>query len=127
MSARGHCRADANTKFNSDSELHFHFRFAATAIWETKMTKLKTLSAIAIISTVIATPVFAQEAVAPGDGLQSQSQPVINDRGAYAQPDPSVYEGPLTNKERRNLEDFGISGRDPSRVGGEDAWLNPGG
>ena len=94
------------------------------------MTRLKMLSAIAIISTVIATPVFAQEA--PTDGLQSPSQPFINDRGAYTQPDPSVYdpsiyEGPLTNKERRNLEDFGISGRDPSRVGGEDAWRNPGG
>jgi hypothetical protein len=94
------------------------------------MTKLKILSAIAIISTVIATPVFAQEA--PVDGLQSQSQPGINSRGASTQPDPSVYDptvydGPLTNKERRNLEDFGISGRDPSRVGGEDAWLNPGG
>jgi len=94
------------------------------------MTRLKMLSAIAIISTVTAAPVFAQEA--PAGGLQSQSQRFINDRGAYTQPDPSVYdpsgyEGPLTNKERRNLEDFGISGRDPSRVGGEDAWLNPGG
>jgi hypothetical protein len=96
------------------------------------MTRLKTLSFIAIISTVTAAPVFAQEAIAPADGSQVQSQPSINDPGVYAQPDPSiydpsVYEGPLTNKERWNKEDFGISGRDPSRVGGEDAWLNPGG
>ncbi len=96
------------------------------------MTSLKILSAIAIISTVIGTPVFAQEAIAPANGLQPQSQSVINDGGAYVRPepptyDPSIYEGPLTNKERRNLQNFGITGRDPSRVGGEDAWLNPGG
>jgi hypothetical protein len=96
------------------------------------MTRLKLLSAIAIISTVIATPVFAQEAPANGLQPQSQSQSVINGRGVYTQPDPAIYDptiydGPLTNEERRNQEDFGISGRDPSRVGGEDAWLNPGG
>jgi hypothetical protein len=32
---------------------------------------------------------------------------------------------PLTAEEERNKEDFGFSGRDPSRVGGEDPSLNP--
>jgi hypothetical protein len=33
---------------------------------------------------------------------------------------------PLTAEEERNKEDFGFSGRDPSRIGGEDPNLNPG-
>jgi hypothetical protein len=89
------------------------------------MTRLKILGAIAVISTAIATPVFAQEAIEPGRGLESRS--VTNDRGAYNQPDMSLYGRPLSNEERRNLEDFGMSGRDPSRVGGEDPYLHPGG
>jgi hypothetical protein len=48
-------------------------------------------------------------------------------RGAYNQSDAQFYARPLSNKERWNIEDFGFSGRDPSRVGGEDAWLHPGG
>jgi hypothetical protein len=89
------------------------------------MTKFKILGAIAIISTAIATPVFAQEAIGPAHGLESRS--VTHDRGAYNQPDTSLYSRPLSNEERRNLEDFGMSGRDPSRVGGEDPYLHPGG
>jgi hypothetical protein len=33
----------------------------------------------------------------------------------------------LTNHEGRNLDDFGFSGRDSSRPGGEDPDLNPSG
>jgi hypothetical protein len=99
------------------------------------MTKLTTLSVIAII--VAATPVFAQDAIGPGYGLKSQ--PITKHRsnyrgpynqsfrGAYNRSNASFYARPLTNWERRNIEDFGFSGRDPSRVGGEDAWLRPGG
>jgi hypothetical protein len=37
---------------------------------------------------------------------------------------PSYYAGPSSRAER-NLENFGFSGRDPSRVGGMDPNLNP--
>jgi hypothetical protein len=101
------------------------------------MTKLTTLSAIAIIVAAIATPVFAQDAI--GRGYRLKSQPVTkhrsnyrgpynqNFRGAYNRSNASFYARPLTNEERRNIEDFGFSGRDPSRVGGEDPYLHPGG
>jgi hypothetical protein len=99
------------------------------------MTKLTTLSAITIIVAAIATPVFARDAIRPGYGLKLQ--PVTNHRssyrgpynqnvrGAYNKSNASFYARPLKNEERRNIEDFGFSGRDPSRVGGEDAWLHP--
>jgi hypothetical protein len=84
------------------------------------MTKLKILSAIVILSAAIATPVFAQDAIGPGHGrVYDQS----NYRGAYNQSNETFYAQPLTNEERRNVEDFGFSGRDPSRVGGEDPYL----
>ena len=35
-------------------------------------------------------------------------------------------EAPYEARERRNIENFGFSGRDPSRVGGWDPSLNPG-
>ncbi len=44
------------------------------------------------------------------------------------QPQPQVDYGRGFNRDaRRNIEDFGFSGIDHSRVGGEDAWLHPGG
>ena len=45
------------------------------------MTKLKTLSAIALISAAIATPVFAQDAIGPDHGLKLK--PVTNYRLNY--------------------------------------------
>jgi hypothetical protein len=32
---------------------------------------------------------------------------------------------PVTEEDKRNIEDFGFSGKDPSRVGGENPYLNP--
>lgn len=76
------------------------------------MTKIKTLTALMILSTAVATPVFAK-----GVSYHNQSF-----RGAYDQMSvPSVTE------QSRNIEDFGFSGRDPSRVGGEDPSLRPSG
>jgi hypothetical protein len=46
-------------------------------------------------------------------------------RGAYDQWNGSSYGAPRTAEEERNLEDFGFSGRDPSRPGGEDPSLTP--
>ena len=45
-------------------------------------------------------------------------------RGAYNQANESFYAIPQT-RAGRNMENFGFSGRDPSRVGGEDPSLNP--
>jgi hypothetical protein len=91
------------------------------------MTKLKALSAVIIFSAAIATPVFAQEAIGPGYASQSVTPYDQNFRGAYNQSNAPFYAQPLTNEQRANVEDFGRSGRDPSRVGGEDPYLHPGG
>jgi hypothetical protein len=89
------------------------------------MTKMKALGAAIIFSAAVVTPVFAQDAgaIGPGNRYGLESQAVTNYRAAYDQSEAR----PLTNEERRNIENFGFSGRDPSRVGGEDAWLHPGG
>ena len=88
------------------------------------MIKLKILSAVVILSTTIAAPVFAQDA-----GLSRLHHVRVYDqsnfRGAYNQSNEAFDAQPLTNEERRNLEDFGFSGRDPSIPGGEDPALNP--
>ncbi len=91
------------------------------------MTKLKTLSAIAILSMVIATPVFAQETIAPGDASQPATPYDQNPNAERSPSDPEFYAQPLSSKERSNIENFGFSGRDPSRVGGENPYLHPGG
>ena len=101
------------------------------------MAKSKALSAVIILSAAFAAPVFARDAVGPGYGAESQlvtnhrstyrGPYDQNFRGAYNQSGASFDARPLTNEERRNLEDFGFSGRDPSRVGGEDPNLHPGG
>jgi hypothetical protein len=46
-------------------------------------------------------------------------------RGAYDQWNGYYNDTPRTLDEERNLEDFGFSGRDTSRPGGEDPSLNP--
>jgi hypothetical protein len=47
-------------------------------------------------------------------------------RRTYNQVNEPSDAAPLTSREERNLENFGFSGRDPSRVGGQDPDLNPG-
>jgi hypothetical protein len=80
------------------------------------MTKLTTLSAAIILSAAVATPVIAQPA----------HHGRTNYRGAYNQMTEPFYAAPHTQGER-NIENFGFSGRDPSRVGGEDPSLRPSG
>ena len=55
--------------------------------------------------------------------VQDQS----NYRGSYNQANTNrpFDAAPQTPEEIRNLENFGFSGRDPSRVGGESPYLNP--
>jgi hypothetical protein len=91
-----------------------------------QMTRMKTLSAVMILSAAIATPVFAQDAgvLRP----QHERTHERNYRGAYNaynQANEPSYAAPRTREEERNVEDFGFSGRDPSRVGGEDPDLKP--
>ena len=80
------------------------------------MTNVKALSAAIILSAAIATPVFAKEHGRAHDQY----------RGAYNQLSEPSYAIPETQA-GRNIENFGFSGRDPSRVGGEDPSLNPSG
>jgi hypothetical protein len=103
------------------------------------MTKMKTLSAVALVSAVIAAPVFAHDAggSASHTGLKSRSGSTYHHvrahhrryvgyhphmSGAYNPPNERFDPDP---EFQRNIENFGFSGRDPSRVGGEDPSLHP--
>jgi hypothetical protein len=78
------------------------------------MTNLKTLTAVMILSATVATPVFAKGRVYHDESF----------RGAYNQmSEPSFAVAPT--RAERNIQNFGFSGRDPSRVGGWDPNLNP--
>jgi hypothetical protein len=81
-----------------------------------KMTNVKALSAVIILSAAVATPVFAKEHGRAYDRY----------RGAHNQLSRPSYAIPETQEER-NIQNFGFSGRDPSRVGGWDPSLNPSG
>jgi hypothetical protein len=83
------------------------------------MTNLKTLSAAIILSAAIATPAFAQ-------GSTHHNRAYDQFRGSYNQLNGPAYAVPQT-QDGRDIENFGFSGRDPSRVGGEDPSLNPSG
>jgi hypothetical protein len=80
------------------------------------MTKIKTLTAVVILSTAVATPVFAKGNLPHHESF----------RGAYNQVTEPSFAVPSTQAER-NIENFGFSGRDPSRPGGWDPSLNPSG
>jgi hypothetical protein len=94
------------------------------------MTNLKTLGLALVLSTAIASPVFAAGNEGPiGSHYRLTPHPGHHHvrhsqhfRGAYNQsyrqtdPDPEF---------QRNIENFGFSGRDPSRIGGEDPNLHP--
>lgn len=77
------------------------------------MTKMKTLTALMILSAAIATPAFAK-----GGTYRNESF-----RGAYNQV-TEPFAVPQSRAER-NIQNFGFSGRDPSRVGGFNPNLNP--
>lgn len=80
------------------------------------MTKTKTLTAVMILTTAIATPVFAKSRTYRHESF----------RGAYNQVTEPDFAVPQSRAER-NIQNFGFSGRDPSRVGGWDPSLNPSG
>jgi hypothetical protein len=86
-----------------------------TTTEKTQMTtsKIKTLGVALILSAAIASPVFAQGSTVRPYHARAYGQQL---NGDYA---------PQTPEEMRNLENFGFSGRDPSRVGGENPNLTP--
>ena len=94
------------------------------------MTKtiVKAFSAALILSAAIATPVFAQDAgvLGPGsrNGLTPQHGQTYRHHRAYRQA-YNRWNGHSDPEFQRNRENFGFSGRDPSRVGGESPWLHP--
>jgi creatinine amidohydrolase/Fe(II)-dependent formamide hydrolase-like protein len=79
------------------------------------LTKIRFLTAV-ILSAAIVTPAFAQ-----GPRVHS---PTHHARFHNHQTVRAEDGAALTADERRNLENYGFSGKDPSRVGGEDADLN---
>jgi hypothetical protein len=96
---------------------------------EKPMTKFKTIGALVILSAAVASPVFAQEAVVSepaysGPAYYGRAYDRQSFRGAYNQMNAPYY-APRNSDEYWNLENYGITGRDPSRVGGQSPWLNP--
>jgi hypothetical protein len=82
------------------------------------MTKMKTLSAVMILSTAVAMPAFAR------GGHHTRVNDLQGFRGVYNQVGtPSL---PQT-AEQLNIQNFGFSGKDSSRPGGWDPSLNPAG
>lgn len=76
------------------------------------LTNVKTLSTVMLLSAALAAPAFAHTSNHHAYGF----------RGAYNQVGtPSASQGAI------KLENFGLGGRDPSRVGGYDPTLNPSG
>jgi hypothetical protein len=87
---------------------------------------IRTLSAVLVLMTITAAPALAQDAgvLRPGHSVKHHHHVRHSQhfRGAYNQsyrqtdPDPEF---------QRNIDNFGFSGRDPSRIGGADPDLNP--
>lgn len=86
------------------------------------MNCIKMISAAAILTASMAVPAFAQEAYGPyvagpyGRGPQMYYRSYSVPPGSYA---------PRNKDEYWNQRNFGFSGRDPSRVGGDTPNLNP--
>ena len=88
------------------------------------MTRIRLVSAILIITAVTGAPVLAQDA-ATHNGMKRHHHLRAHHqhfRGAYNQPYRQTDPDPVF---QRNIENFGFSGRDPSRIGGADPSLNP--
>jgi hypothetical protein len=89
---------------------------------------------IFILGTMLTAGSMVQVATAEEQGRRAEDRPAITEdanRRAYdqyrgANDQSNGPSAPLTPEEQRNKEDFGFSGRDPSRVGGENPNLNPG-
>ena len=80
------------------------------------MIRVRALGALIILSAAVATSAFAKEHGRAHDRFRSAHNQLS--LPSYVIPDPQA---------ERNIENFGFSGRDPSRVGGWDPSLNPSG
>ena len=91
---------------------------------ESQMTKMKTLSAVIILSAAVTTPVFAQDAGVRGPGSRYGSDSQSGPRGAYNQLNvPSSAATPTRG--HWNPENSGNSERDPLITGGYDTTRRP--
>lgn len=99
------------------------------------MNGMKTIIAAAILSTSVAVPAFAQDVGVNNVGAAGSYAGPARHYGregrlqrfyrSYNQVDPGVIAPPPASEAYRNLDNFGFSGRDPSRVGGYSPNLNP--
>jgi hypothetical protein len=90
---------------------------------ETKMTRIKIISAVTLISAAVAAPAFAQETYPPAVNAPYARGPMYYRSydvppGSYAARDTDEY---------WNERNYGFSGRDPSRTGGVTPNLKPSG
>jgi hypothetical protein len=94
------------------------------------MHMMKAISAAVVLSAAIATPVLAQEVYGPGVGAApypyGPGSRVQTYYRSYDRAAPGDYL-PSDIDQYRNLQNYGFSGRDPSRVGGESPNLRPSG
>lgn len=102
------------------------------------MNCMRTMIAAAILSASIASPVFGQDVGnlnnvgaasgsyvgRPPGGREARLQRFYR---SYNQMGPAVVAPPMTSEANHNLQGFGFTGRDRSRVGGYDPNLNPSG
>ncbi|HET7886106.1 MAG TPA: hypothetical protein VFL62_07775 [Bradyrhizobium sp.] len=89
------------------------------------MNVMKTIAAAAILSASAAGPVFAQEVYGPRVGAAPYAAgPGSRAQTLYDQA-PGDYLPPEDSDQYHNLHNFGFTGRDPSRVGGQSPNLNP--
>ena len=94
------------------------------------MTKMKTLTAVIILSTAVVTPVLAQNAgmLELDSHSGSKPQPVTNHRSdfreGYNALNGSLSATPRT-QDNWSRENVGFGGSDPSRVGGQDPSFHP--
>jgi hypothetical protein len=96
------------------------------------MTKMKTLGAVLVLTAITAAPAFAKHS-GSHHGVTSRHGSMSHHvrahhyryvRGAYIQRQPGERYDP-DPEFQRNIENFGFSGRDPSRIGGMDPSLHP--
>jgi hypothetical protein len=79
---------------------------------------------LTILGALLITGSAVQVAAASNYHVYSGGHDRSDYRRSYNQVTEPFYAAPQT-REGRNMENFGFSGRDPSRVGGEDPSLNP--
>ena len=79
---------------------------------------------LTILGALLITGSAVQVAAASNYHVYSRGYDQSDYRRAYNQSNEPFYAAPQS-REERNMENFGFSGRDPSRIGGEDPDLNP--